>query len=129
MNLHEIEAMKTPGFMVHASNIHTDETETYGPFPGSPLFTYDFMRCSGEENVPDDDHIFSYSDNGDSTRGEWFDQEGAVRYDGWRRCYYRPIDARRGNFGIEHGPFWTDLFIEFLPDVTAPWESNLYPED
>jgi len=91
-------------FYVHASNIHNNEMETYGPFPGSALLTYEFLR-DGEGS-----HIFSYADPVFSDQAEeddhWTDQEGDTRYDGWRRCY----DTDR-QFGYATGPFWTDLGI------------------
>lgn len=109
------------GFYVHASNIHTDESETYGPFPGQPAFTYEFMR-SESDDVPDDDHIFFYREpcvGLDLGADHWVDQEGEMRWDGWRRCY-----ATDGQFGIERGPFWTDLNIEMVDVPTRAWESN-----
>lgn len=129
MNLHNIQHRypgDTVGFYVHASNIHSGEMQSYGPFPGQPGFTYEFLRC-GEPMNPPDDHIFSFAEDRPGHANDdlgWRDQEGDLRSDGWRRCYYR-----EGQFGLEHGPYWTDLSIEWILFPTPPtWESNQYPE-
>lgn len=114
-------------FYIHASNIHTGASETYGPFPGVPGFTYEFMRCLSDEPMPPDDHIFMYFDglpDGTLNIGDhWHDQEGEIRTDGWRRC-----KAINGSFGNETGPFWTDLSIDTAETPYQPCESNVLTE-
>jgi hypothetical protein len=105
-------------FSVEASNIHTGEYETYGPFDGIPLLTYEFVRASDAR----DDHIFVWVDPpdiGDRDQNphdyaSWTDLEGERRFDGWRRIQSVESDnARQAALGVTHsepvGPFWTDL--------------------
>lgn len=96
----------TTYFYVHASNIHTDDAHSYGPFPGNPALTYEFLRCFGDDAPGmDGAHIFAFNEErtdahfhtGDGQRATW----------GWRRCH-----DGEGSFGNERGPIWTDLMIE-----------------
>ena len=117
------------GFYVTGSNIHDATSDRYGPFPGEPGMTYEFLRCYSADVEYPDNHLFLYSDvpgAGDTDaelreRDHWEDEEGDPRIDGWRRC-----SARAGTFAQPWGPFWTDLSIdstEFPDDFTA-WAPN-----
>jgi hypothetical protein len=110
-----------PGFYVSAYNIHTDAHERYGPFPGTPAVTYEFLRC---EMTPESSgHIFMFSEDRGLAAEGWIDQEGERRTDGWRRCY-----DLAGSFGNEAGGWWTDLDIEPIRlNGNPPWEPNTHP--
>jgi hypothetical protein len=105
-------------FIVHASNIHTGESQDYGPFAGPPQLTYELLRANEDEGPPFE--IFQWFDPHDDVAGDhdyasWTDLEGNTRYDGWRHLE-RIVDTTTGNtWHSSHlesdGPFWTDLFL------------------
>ena len=110
-------------FRVHASNIHTGEYETYGPFAGPPILTYKMLRANEDEGP----HYEIFSWYPQDTLGEggdpnphsydsWTDQEGDLRFDGWRYMERRG-HPNRITHTVPVGPFWTDLCIEDLRDV------------
>lgn len=105
-------------FWVIASNIHTSEAETYGPFAGPPQLTYELLRANEDEGPPYE--IFQFSDawypalidSDDPAYSSWVDQEGDIRYDGWRALERKPIPgAPRSSSTHPVGPYWTDLVI------------------
>lgn len=130
-------------FYLHASNIHNSHSETYGPFPGTPYLTYEFIR-DGEGN-----HVFSFDDpridddvllkaadahiDGQCSDDHWHDQEGEYRRDGWRRCFddHPQEFGVGGRFGVCHGAFWTDVGIEVVPAGELEYDRatyNLHPD-
>lgn len=125
-------------FYVHAGNVHTDELETYGPFPGLPQLTYEFLRDSdgahlfifADPTVDDEKlaNLHTDRDNPCEAKDHWHDQEGEVRLDGWRRCYEdHPSEGGAGGaFGIPEGPFWTDLSISVVPAGDHEYDPRTY---
>lgn len=108
-----------PGFFVHASNIVSGASDTYGPFPGHPFLTYEFLRADYEDSTG---HIFAHKEDRPGEEG-WAHEEPPNVTFGWRRCY-----DTDGQFGVEAGPYWTDLFIEtrrFRDEQN--WELNNLP--
>lgn len=109
-------------FWVIASNIHTDEAKTYGPFAGPPQLTYELLRANEDKGPPFE--IFQFSnawypdliDSNDPAYSSWVDQEGDIRYDGWRALQlvtdFVGPDGRATQAHTEPvGPYWTDLVI------------------
>jgi hypothetical protein len=112
-----------PGFYVHASNIISGASQTYGPFPGQPFLTYEFLRCDDDSGLG---HIFAHREEREGQVG-WEHEEPPNVTFGWRRCY-----ETDHSFATErdNDPYWTDLFIEtrrFRDE--QPWEPNRLPED
>lgn len=105
-------------FTVHALNVHTNASETYGPFPGTAQLTYEHLR-----ETERGDEIFVYVDPQDigATATDpnphdydtWRDAEDCLRFDGWRRVRRIPTDD--GKYSVmdyADAHFWTDLVIE-----------------
>ena len=120
-------------FYVTAFNIQTDESDLFGPFPGDPQLTYEFVR-DGEGN-----HIFIFADpqieDGEAHASDahwtepidhWHDQEGDYRRDGWRRCFDVMRDEIRGEFGVAHGFFSTDLVFDSVPAGDLEFDPATY---
>jgi hypothetical protein len=115
MNLHP---KPNTNFYVHASNIHTDEFQQYGPFPGEPGLTYELLRCWSDEGHPmDGDHLFEFRENWRDATFRHDDGEN-VRY-GWRRTYQHWNTYHTGHDEPD-GPLWTDLTIAHTNDPTLP---------
>lgn len=109
------DSYRPPKFWVHASNIHTDESQVYGPFAGPITMTYETLRANEDYGPPFE--IFRWIDPQDTGRDNehgyesWTDQTGATRYDGWRALESRPANPGPGTYSVIVGPFWTDLVI------------------
>lgn len=119
-------ATPTHLFYVHAVNLQLDRSKDYGPFPGFPTLTYEFLR----ENEFGE-HIFIYSDG--SPEGEiectrdpiecneqrdathWHTADEGIPVDfGWRRCgNTKRDDTAWGQFGVAmDDEFWSDLSFD-----------------
>lgn len=100
--------MPQAAFTVSAINLQRDENRTYGPFPGYPHITYEFVRCQGDTG----DHIFTYENAPradqmatDGSDEGWIAEDGEfIPGDAWRRCY-----NTSSSFAYPAGPFWSDL--------------------
>lgn len=112
-------------FYVHAVCLQLDRARDYGPFPGFPTITYEFLR----ENEFGE-HLFIYSDgtpedipcdidpvtcNEQRHPDHWHtaDEGIAVNF-GWRRCgNTRRSDTAWGQFGVPmDSDFWSDLSFD-----------------
>ena len=97
-------------FYVRAWNLAQGDWEhRYGPFPGTPWITHNFIRDSNGN------HIFCHEEEWDGTPG-WYAQDDdpdteSPRFYGWRRTYDAP-----GTFAYAQGPFWTDMDLEIVDD-------------
>lgn len=96
-------------FFVNALNLpQGDWNHTYGPFPGTPTLTHNFL-CDSDGN-----HLFEHED-------DWVFEDGWHATDdkpgdeprsyGWRRCYNSPY-----SYAIAQGPYFTDLAISYTEE-------------
>lgn len=87
-------------FYIYAWNLpQGDWSHRYGPFPGTPWVTHNFVR-DGDGN-----HIFEHED--EWREAGWYadgDTEDNPREYGWRRSYETDISFAHGQ-----GPCWTDF--------------------
>lgn len=90
-------------FYVHTWNLAQGSwNRTYGPFPGEPWITHNFIR-DGNGN-----HLFEHDERPTLEVG-WYAQDDTPGVDerrtyGWRRCYDTDY-----SFAVDEGPFWTDM--------------------
>lgn len=109
-----------PKVWIHASNIHTNENQVYGPFAGPLQLTYENIRANEDYGPPFE--IFMWIDPQDTEGADdnpnphgydsWEDQEGATRFDGWRALEREQLPNHPGiTYSKPVGPFWTDLVI------------------
>jgi hypothetical protein len=115
-------------FYVYASNIHTGESQQYGPFPGEPGLTYELLRCfvpfgdTNQDHWMDGEHIFQYSEMHETTFTH--DDGDEVSY-GWRRQMVKATG--QGYYSsICVDQIWTDLSIRMTED--EPIRSNIYED-
>lgn len=107
-----------PTFHVHAQNIHTGENQWYGPFTGLPTLTYDLLRASCRDNEAPEE-LFGFDTawypnvhgSNSPDYASWIDQDGDIRYDGWRHLTRHTRDNAKTSHNHPDKHYWTDLVI------------------